>query len=202
MNHRWTTVCIVHYDSAGWGGYREGAATLVMIVPFWLAFIAARRGIDNLTAVAHKLYTQQDEFFSARNEGTIVRGRDEDQTTPVRNPYELLADSDKGLNMGMCLCREKNPNNRDIDSRNAPSSSPNVAATSFREFYSQGRQWRLGVGEGRREQFTVHTSRSHNHNGRSLATTVHMKKHGGQAGKSIDSLVLETLSLIRTLVDK
>ena len=183
-----------------------------MIVPFWLAYIAARRGIDNITAVAHKFYTQQDEIFSGGNEEAILRGKDIDKTAPVRKLNELLTatDNGKGLGgidtdkMGMCLCREKNPNNRDTDSRNAPSSSPNVAAIdpSFREFYSQGRQWRLGVGEGRREQFTVHTSRSHNHNGRSLATAAHMKKHGGQAGKSIDSLVLETLSLIRTLVDK
>ena len=185
---------------------------MVMIVPFWLAYIAARRGINNLTAVAHKLCTQQEDFFSGRNKGTILGGRDKDQIVPVRNLDELLTATgeDKKLSgrdidkMGMCLCREKNPNNREIDSRNAPSSSPNVAAIdpSFREFYSQGRQWRLGVGEGRREQFTVHTSRSHNHNGRSLAASAHIKKHGAQAGKSIDSLVLETLALIRTLVDK
>ena len=128
-----------------------------MIVPFWLAYILARRGIHNLRpAVAH------------------ILSRDKDK-------------------MGMCLCREKDPTNRDVDSRNVPSGSPNVAAIdpSFREFYSQGRQWRLGVGEGRMPR---------THNGRSLAQSTQHKKH--QSGKSIDSLVLETLALIRTLVDK
>ena len=83
----------------------------------------------------------------------------------------------------MCLCREKGPTNRDVDSRNVPSGSPNVAAVdpSFREFYSQGRQWRLGVSEGRMP---------HTHNGRPVrvVASAHNKKYAGQPGKSIDSL--------------
>ena len=174
-----------------------------MIVPFWLAYIAARRGINNLTAAAHTLCGHNNN--NNNHSGAvcrIVRVKDGDGCVcGTRDEHEGATDSGT---MGMCLCREKHPSSADRDPGNAPSSSPNVAAVdpSFREFYSQGRQWRLGVGEGRREQFTVHTSRSHSHNGRSLVTSGYTKKYGSQAGKSIDSLVLETLALIRTLVDK
>ena len=188
-----------------------------MIVPFWLAYIAARRGIHNLTAVAHTLCGGSGHNHNHHHHGaicTIVRVKNteailcssRDEQFAAQDEHRTpVPDSDLDR-MGMCLCREKTPNNNrdNRDSGNAPSSSPNVAAVdpSFREFYSQGRQWRLGVGEGRREQFTVHTSRSHNHNGRSLVTSGYTKKYGSQSGKSIDSLVLETLALIRTLVDK
>ncbi len=140
---------------------------IVMIVPFWLAYILARQGFHKFRPTfANFLYNTKER-----------RG-----------------------NMGTCLCRDKSQGGADYDSRNTPGSPSSVSGEppprgSARDtvFTQGGRQWRLGIADSRG---------SHSHNGRSSSGSSSHKKHGSMASRSIDSLVLETLALIRTLVDK
>ncbi len=151
-----------------------------MIVPFWLAYLLARRGIDS--AFSHVVQQSKQERKDADGSGA----------------------------MGLCLCREKDPGSLDPDPHAAPATPTPAVDSSFREFFSQGRQWRLGVATD-----AVGENRGQSHNGRSQPVGSsggqshlhhhHHHHHGRkyqQPAKSIDALVLETLALIRTLVDK
>ena len=112
----------------------------------------------------------------------------------------LCNNKDRNSNMGTCLCRDKSQGGADCDARNTPGSPSSVSGEppprgSARDtvITQGGRQWRLGIADSRG---------SHSHNGRTSSGSSSHKKHGSMASRSIDSLVLETLALIRTLVDK